>query len=161
MCWTHWFHHATGLVPTYQRGSYHIYGMYTSITLQVSGSGYLLFGIIPSDHHLLWLKIEFDSVFGVKMDTLVSHTARRVNFKKPDNIKRFIVLYKIFIRENDLHLEFLYLQESMVRKPFRNHSQKIYDRLLKKSEMGYHRHNQNARNWRCRRSPGSGSCKRS
>ena len=46
-------HHATGLVPTYQRGSHPINGIYTSIALQVSAGGYLLFGIIPSYHCLL------------------------------------------------------------------------------------------------------------
>ena len=40
-------HRAAGLVPTHQRESKLIDGIYTSRTLQVSSSGYLPFGIIP------------------------------------------------------------------------------------------------------------------
>ena len=72
-------HFATGLVPKYQRGSHPMYGIYTSSTLQISAGGYLLFIIIPSDHRLLWIKFEFDSAFGTKMDTLAPHTVRRLN----------------------------------------------------------------------------------
>ena len=49
-------HSDTGLVTTYQRGSHPIYGIYTSITLQVSSTVYLTFGIILSYHCLLCLK---------------------------------------------------------------------------------------------------------
>ena len=73
----------TDLVTTYQIVSHHIDGIYTSITLQVSAGGYLRFGIISSDHRLLWLKIEFDSGFGATMDPLVPHTKRNLNFQKP------------------------------------------------------------------------------
>ena len=69
----------TGLVPTHKRGSHHIDGIYTSINIKFSAVGYIPFGTIPSDHHLLWLKIDFDSEFGTKMDTLVPHTVRRLN----------------------------------------------------------------------------------
>ena len=80
-------HSAIGLVPTYKRGSHPIDGIYTSSTLQVSSCGYVPFGIIPSDHRLLWLKIEFDSAFGTIMNTLVPHTERRLNCQKPDTAK--------------------------------------------------------------------------
>ena len=46
-------HIDTGLVPTRQRESHHIYGIYNFITLQVLSGDYLPFGIIPSDHRLL------------------------------------------------------------------------------------------------------------
>ena len=59
-------HCDTGLVPTYQRGSNPIYGIYTLSTLQFSAGGYPSFGIIPPDHRLFWLKIEFDSEFCAK-----------------------------------------------------------------------------------------------
>ena len=91
-------HRATGLVLTYQIGSHPIDVIYTSITFQVSSGGYLTFGIIPSYHHLLWLKIEFDSEFCAEMYTLVPHTARRLNCQKPDTVKRFIELYEKLIR---------------------------------------------------------------
>ena len=91
-------HCATGMVPTHKRGSHTIDSIYTSINLQVSSDGYLQFVIIPSDHHLLWLKIEFNYVFGAKMDTLVPHITRKLNFPKPDTIKQFIELYENFIR---------------------------------------------------------------
>ena len=96
-------HRATGPVLTYQRGSIHIYGIYTSITLQVSSGGYLPFGIIPLDHRLFWSKIDFNSAFGAKTDTLVPHTAWRLNCQKTDTIKSFIELYENVIRENGLH----------------------------------------------------------
>ena len=91
-------HSATGLVPKYQKGSHPLYGIHTSITLQVSNGGYPPFGIIPSYHILLWLKIEFDSSFGAIMDTLVPHTARRLNCQKTDTVKRFIEPHENFIR---------------------------------------------------------------
>ena len=80
-------HPDTGMVPTYQRLSHPIYVIHTSITLQVSSGIYLPFGIIPLYHRLLWLKVEFDSAFGDKMDALVTHTARRLNFQNPDTVK--------------------------------------------------------------------------
>ena len=80
-------HCATGLVPMYQILSHPIDGIYTLITLQVSSRGYLPFGVIPSDHHLIWLKIYFDYTIGTKMDTLVPHTARMLNCQKPDTVK--------------------------------------------------------------------------
>ena len=49
-------HLATGLVPTYQRGSQPIDGIYNTRTINVSAGAYLQFGIIRSDHRLLWLK---------------------------------------------------------------------------------------------------------
>ena len=52
-------HHdcAKGMWLPYQTGSHPIDGIYNSSTLQVSYGGYLPFGIIPSDHRLLWLKL--------------------------------------------------------------------------------------------------------
>ena len=84
------FHSDIGLIPTYQRVSHPLDGIYTSSNLQVSAGGYPPFGIIPSDHHLLWIKMDFDSAFGAKMDTLVPHTARRLNFQKSKTIKHLI-----------------------------------------------------------------------
>ena len=118
-------HRATGLVLTHQRGSHPIYGIYTSSTLQVSDIRYLPLGIIPSDHRLLWSKIEFDSAFRAKMDTLVPHTVRRLNFQITDTVKHFIELYKNFIRDNGLHSEIFYLQERLVHKPLTTPLQKI------------------------------------
>ena len=40
-------HSATGMVPTYQRVSEHIYGIYTPITIQVPPGSYIPFVIIP------------------------------------------------------------------------------------------------------------------
>ena len=91
-------HCDTGLLPTYQRGSHPIDGIYTSINFQISSVVYLSFLIIPSYHCLLWLKSEFDSAFGAKMDTLVPHPACRLNCQKIDTVKCFIELYKNFIR---------------------------------------------------------------
>ena len=91
-------------------GSQNIYGIYTLSTLQVSSGGYHPFGIIPSDHFFLWLKIESDSAFGAKMDTLVPHNARRLNHQKHDTVKFFIKLYKKFIRDNGLHSDIFSLQ---------------------------------------------------
>ena len=68
---------ATGLVLTRQRGPQPIYGICNWITIQVSAGSYIPFVIIPSDHRLLWLKIDFDSSCEAKMDTLVPHTVRR------------------------------------------------------------------------------------
>ena len=85
-------HCATHMMLMYQIETHPIYGIYTSITLQVSSGGSLPFLIIPFDHHLLWLKNKFDSVFGAKMDTLVPHTAQELNYQKPDTVKRFIEL---------------------------------------------------------------------
>ena len=118
-------------------------GVYTSSTLQLSACGYLSFIIILSDYCLIWLKIEFDSVFGAKMDTLVPHTVWRFNFPKPDTIKLFIELYEKFVRYNGIHLELFYLQLRLVREPFTTPLQTKYDRLLKKSEMTSYRQNQN------------------
>ena len=83
-------HRDIGLVTMYQIVSHPIDGIYTSITLQVSDERYPPFIIIPSDYLLRWLKINFDSTFGAKMDTLVPHTEQRLNFQKPDTVKRFI-----------------------------------------------------------------------
>ena len=63
-------HSVTGMVSTYQRESHAIDSIYTLRTLQVSTGGYLPFVIISSDHQLLWLKIDFYSAFGTKIDTL-------------------------------------------------------------------------------------------
>ena len=75
-------HSATGMVPTYQSVSDPIDGIYTPSTIQVPTGSYLPFGIIPLYHRLLWLKIEFDYAFGATMNTLVPHTAHRLNYKK-------------------------------------------------------------------------------
>ena len=83
-------HRATDLVPTYQSWSHPIYSIYTSSTLKVSSGGYIKSGIITSYHHLLWLKIELNFAFSTKMDTLVPHTARMLNFQKPNTLKRFV-----------------------------------------------------------------------
>ena len=98
-------HIATGLMPTYQRGSQHIDSIYTLIILTVSSDSYLSFGIILSDHSLILIKVELDSAFGTKMETLVSHTVQRLNSQKTDTIKRSIELYENFIRDNVLHLD--------------------------------------------------------
>ena len=74
---------ASGLVPMHQRGSHPIYGIYTLSTIQVSAGPYLPFVIIPSDNHLIWFKIKFDSAFGATLDTLVPNTALRINFQNP------------------------------------------------------------------------------
>ena len=52
------------------------------------------------------------------MDTLVPHIVRKITFQKPDTAKRFIELYEKFIRENGLHLDIFYLNESLVHEPF-------------------------------------------
>ena len=129
-------------------GSHSIYGIYTSKTFKVSAGGYLPFVIIPSDHCLLWIKIEFDSAFGAKMDTLVPHTARRLNWQKPDTIKLFIELYKNFIINDVLYLKLLYIQERLVYEPFTTPLQIKYDRLQKKSKMESSRQNKSSGNWR-------------
>ena len=98
-------HCATGMVPTHKRGSHTIDSIYTSINLQVSSDGYLQFVIIPSDHHLLWLKIDFDSAFDATLDTLLPHTVQRINCQKSNNVKLFIELYENFISDNVLHLK--------------------------------------------------------
>ena len=64
-------HRATGTVTMYQIVSHPIDGIYTLINIQISDGGYPPFGIIPSDHHLLWLEIE--------LNTLVPHTMWRLN----------------------------------------------------------------------------------
>ena len=88
-------HCATGPVPTFQILSHPIYVIYASITLQLSYGGYLSFGTIPSYHHLLWLKNDFDSVFGTKIDTLVPHTARALNSQKPDTVKIYRIIREL------------------------------------------------------------------
>ena len=98
---------ATGLVLIYQRLSHPIDGIYTLITLHISAGGYLEFVIIPSDHYILWLKVEVGSVFSATLDTLVPHTARRINCQKPDTVKLFIEIYENFIKNNGLYLEIL------------------------------------------------------
>ena len=75
------------------------------------------------------------------MDTLVPHTARRLNFQKPDTIKRFIELYDNFIRYNGLNLELFTLQERLIHEPFTPSLQKKHDRLLKKGNREYYRQN--------------------
>ena len=99
------FHSDIGLIPTYQRVSHPLDGIYTSSNLQVSAGGYPPFGIIPSDHHLLWLKIDFDSAFDATLDTLLPHTVQRINCQKSNNVKLFIELYENFISDNVLHLK--------------------------------------------------------
>ena len=51
------------------------------------------------------------------MDTLVTHTARRLNCQKTDTVKISIELYENFIRDNGLHLEIFLLQERLAREP--------------------------------------------
>ena len=113
----------------YQRVSQPIDVIYTSSIIQVSAGNYPPFGIIPSDHRLLWINNEFDYTVGAETDTLVPNTTRSLNYQKTNTIKHFIELYKKLIRENGLNSELLSLQERLFHELFKTLLQTKYDRL--------------------------------
>ena len=128
-------HLDTFLVTTYQRLSHLINGIYTSRTLQVLSLCYIPFGNIPSDHHLLWIKIELYSSFGAKMDTLVPHNARRLKIQKPDTINN---LYN-YTRNSLVAMAYIWISSTYRKGWFLNPSQPSYktnDRLLLKIRDG-------------------------
>ena len=108
-------HTHSGYVPTYQRGSNPIDGIYVSPTLQISTGGYFPFGAFPSDHRFLWVKIDFTSCFGYNMSPLISPAARRHKDDNPDCVRKFNAAYEEYIRKHNLHLTAFELQEELMQ----------------------------------------------
>ena len=73
-------HHQSslGLQPTHQNGSIPIDGIFISYSIQVEAEGYFPFGMIQSDHRALWIKIQFNQLFGHEIQNFVLLIYRRV-----------------------------------------------------------------------------------
>ena len=69
-------HSDSGIVPTYQRGSRPIDGIFLSPSLSITKGGYLPFGTAPTDHRPLWIQIKYEEALGYTMDPLSSPSAR-------------------------------------------------------------------------------------
>ena len=134
-------HSDTPNIPTYQRGSTPIDGIFLSSTLQLKTGGYLPFGAFPTDHRFIWTKIKFSNAFGYKMPPLVPPDARRLKTIDPDCVKRFLEYYEQFIIDNNLHLAAFELQEELLQSPMTpqmlrryNHLQDMRHKGLKAAE---------------------------
>lgn len=126
----------SGVEPTYNRGSYPIDGIYTSSTLVTTASGYLPFGEFPSDHRGLWLKVDFSSAFGAKMDPFIPPAVRRLNCDNPTWVKKFQNSYESYITQHKLHLDLYALHDELTVHPFTPERQSRYESLVQKSRRG-------------------------
>ena len=70
-------------VPTSQRGSTPIDGIFTSHSIEVQHAGYLEMGMFPSDHRTLWVDINYDHLFGFKLPKNSTVTARKLQCQIP------------------------------------------------------------------------------
>mmetsp|Transcript_20508 Transcript_20508/g.46548 ORF Transcript_20508/g.46548 Transcript_20508/m.46548 type:complete len:88 (-) Transcript_20508:77-340(-) len=66
-----------GIVPTQQRGSKPINGIFISNGLQIQARGYFPFEETPSDHGALWIEVKYQDIFGYNIKTLTSPLMRK------------------------------------------------------------------------------------
>ena len=127
--------HQGTIPPTYHRGSKQIDGIFTSHTLQPLRCGFLPFGELPSDHRTLWIDFSFDNFFGYKMPKLVVPRARRLKTDDPRVTKKWIDLYKNYIKDNDLHRRMFKIESTMML-PLPTHLANEYDNILNQRKQG-------------------------
>ena len=100
-------------IPTHQRGSKALDGIYTNFSLQPLQAGYFPFGEIQSDHRALWLDLHYNQVFGFTPPTIISPPARRLQSNVPHIRDKWIKLYLTFLRKHNLIQRQLQLEESV------------------------------------------------
>ena len=116
-----------GYPPTFHKGQHSIDGIFVSGAITVKASGYLPFGIFPSDHRLIWMDVSFQNIFGHYMPRLYHAKARRLKSDNPKVANRFIQLYSSFIKQHDIH-----------KKIFKLESQ-VNDKLTEPQEQSFNK----------------------
>ena len=87
---------------TYHRGSKQIDGIFISTSINPIASGFLPFGVFPSDHRAIWIKISFDNMFGYKMKRITTPQARRLKCNNPKVSGRWKELMKGHAKQNKI-----------------------------------------------------------
>ena len=89
-------------IPTYQRGTRAIDGIFMSHSLQPVQAGYLPLGEIQSDHRGLWVDLPHSQVYGFSPPNSLNVQPRRLQCNIPEVRKRWIKLYTSFLQQHNL-----------------------------------------------------------
>ena len=123
-------------IPTHQRGSKPIDGIFLSHSLTSSKAGYLPFGEFQSDHRALWVDIHQDLLLGFKLPPIISPNARRLQCNVPHICQQWIQLYLQFLNQHHL-IERQFTLESSINEPKLTPSQQAeYESILKLRSEG-------------------------
>ena len=95
--------------PTYHRGSAQIDGIFISASLNPVKSGFLEFGMFPSDHRALWIELTFENAFGCSMKNPVLPAARRLKSNDPKVSKKWKDLMKAHAEHHKIKKKLNYL----------------------------------------------------
>ena len=100
-------------IPTHQKGSLPIDGIFTSRTIAVHKAGYLEFGAIKSDHRILWIKVHPNCLLGFKPPKIFHFTARSLQCTIPTVQDLWKKLYKERLRQHNLIQRQFWLENSI------------------------------------------------
>ena len=96
--------HGTNLPPTYNRGKKPLDEVFCSSTLEVTLSGYGVFGHTKGDHRPVWLDITTSSALGTSIQKVGTQSPKRLRCKDPRIVKKYnYVLHQELDRHGAYH----------------------------------------------------------
>ena len=122
--------------PTYHRGSRQIDGIFTSASITAVRSGFLEFGVFPSDHRALWLDISYHNAFGCKMQQTVRSEPRRLRSDNPTVRNRWISHMSDFVKTRKLDKKLKKIERHM-QLPLSESLALQYENILQQREEGW------------------------
>ena len=124
-------------VPTSQRGSRPIDGIFTSLSLDSLQSGYFPFGEIQSDHRILWIDFSYDSFFGFRQPESSPTNIRRLQCQVPHIRQSWTRHYKNFLHQNNLIYRQLRLERELATTGYMTNAMKQkFDKILQQRKEG-------------------------
>ena len=125
------------IIPTSQRGSLPIDGIFTSMSLDTLNAGYFPFGEIQSDHRVLWADFSYDSFFGFTHPESGPRNIRRLQCQIPHVRKSWIRHYKNFLDKNQLISCQLRLERQIAQLGgMDNNMQRKFEKILQQRKEG-------------------------
>ena len=124
------------VIPTSQRGSTPIDGIFLSHSLTQTQAGYFPFGTFHSDHRALWVDIDHNQIFGFKQIKHHSVSARRLQSQVPSVRNKWIRHYKNFLIQNKLISRQIQLEHDLLTKPATEQMRKKFEKILQQRQEG-------------------------
>ena len=103
-------------IPTSQRGSLPIDGIFASFSIHPKYSGYFPFGIFQSDHRALWFDVSYDHIFGFNLVDDPPSNIRRLQCQIPHVREAWKRHYKNFLLQNNLIARQIRLEQQVTQQ---------------------------------------------